>query len=52
MSIFGELQLTHISLNFKTFCCNSKISGLGKKSLSTQTEKWKNTEIYSAYENA
>ena len=26
---FGELQLAQISLNFKTSCCNLKISGLG-----------------------
>ena len=30
-SIFGELQLTQISLNFKTSCCNLKIRGLGAK---------------------
>ena len=30
-SVFGELQLKQISLNFKTFCCNSKIRGLGAK---------------------
>ena len=29
--IFGELQLTQISLNFKTCCCNLKIRGLGAK---------------------
>ena len=28
-SIFRELQLTQISLNFKTSCCNLKIRGLG-----------------------
>ena len=28
-SVFGELQLTQISLNFKTSCCNLKIRGLG-----------------------
>ena len=27
-SVFGELQLTRISLNFKTSCCNLKIRGL------------------------
>ena len=27
-SVFGELQLTQISLNFKTSCCNLKIRGL------------------------
>ena len=27
-SVFGELELTHISLNFKTSCCNLKIRGL------------------------
>ena len=31
MSVFGELQLRQISLNFKTFCCNLKISGVGVK---------------------
>ena len=30
-SVFGELQLTQISLNFKTFYCNLKIRGLGVK---------------------
>ena len=30
-SDFGELKLTHISLNFKTFCCNLKVRGLGAK---------------------
>ena len=30
-SIFGELQLTQISLNFKTSCCNLKIRGLEAK---------------------
>ena len=30
-SVFGELQLTQISLNFKTFCCNLEIRGLGAK---------------------
>ena len=29
--IFGNLQLTQVPLNFKTFCCNLKISGLGAK---------------------
>ena len=28
---FGELQLTQISLNFKTSCCDLKISHLGAK---------------------
>ena len=28
---FGELQLTPISLNFKTSCCNIKVRGLGAK---------------------
>ena len=28
-SVFGELQLTKISSNFKTSCCNFKIRGLG-----------------------
>ena len=28
-SVFGELQLKHISLNFKTSCCNLKVSDLG-----------------------
>ena len=27
-SVFEELQLTQISLNFKTFCCNLKFSSL------------------------
>ena len=26
--VFRELQLTHISLNFQTFCCNLKVRGL------------------------
>ena len=30
-SVFEELQLTQISLNFKTFCCNLKIRRLGVK---------------------
>ena len=30
-SVFGELQLTQISLNFKTCCCNLKIRGLWAK---------------------
>ena len=30
-SVFGELQLTQISSNFKTFYCNLKIRGLGAK---------------------
>ena len=30
-SVFGELQLTQISLNFKIFCCNLKFRGLGAK---------------------
>ena len=30
-SIFGELQLTQISLNFQTSCCNLIIRGLGVK---------------------
>ena len=30
-SIFGELQLTQVSLNFKTSCCNLKIRGIGVK---------------------
>ena len=30
-SVFGELQLTQISLNFKTSRCNLKIRGLGAK---------------------
>ena len=28
---FGELQLTKISLNFKTSCCNLKVKGLEAK---------------------
>ena len=27
--VFGELELTQISLNLKTYCCNLKIRGLG-----------------------
>ena len=30
-SVFGELQLTQISLNFQTSCCNLKIRGRGAK---------------------
>ena len=30
-SVFGELHLTQILLNFKTSCCNLKIRGLGAK---------------------
>ena len=30
-SVFGKLQLKQISLNFKTCCCNLKISCLGAK---------------------
>ena len=30
-SVFGELQLTQIPLNFKTSCCNLKFRGLGTK---------------------
>ena len=30
-SVFGELQLTQISLNFKTSRCNLKIRGLEAK---------------------
>ena len=30
-SVFRELQLKQISLNFKTSCCNLKIRGLGAK---------------------
>ena len=30
-SVFGELQLTQMSLNFKTSCCNLKIRALGAK---------------------
>ena len=30
-SVFGELQLMQISLNFKTSCCNLKIKGLKAK---------------------
>ena len=30
-SVFGELQLRQISLNFRTSCCNVKIRGLGAK---------------------
>ena len=28
-SVFRELQLTEISLNFRTSCCSLKIRGLG-----------------------
>ena len=30
-SVFGEFQLTHISLTVKTSCCNLKTRGLGAK---------------------
>ena len=30
-SVFGELKLTQIPLNFQTSCCNLKITGLGAK---------------------
>ena len=30
-SVFGELQLTQISLNFKNSCCNLKMRGLRAK---------------------
>ena len=30
-SVFGELQLMQISLNFKTSCCNVRTRGLGAK---------------------
>ena len=30
-SVFRELQLMQMSLNFQTSCCNSKIRGLGAK---------------------
>ena len=30
-SVFGELQLTQMSLNFKTSCCNLKITSLRTK---------------------
>ena len=30
-SIFGQLQLIQISLNFKTSCCSLEIRGLGAK---------------------
>ena len=29
--VIGELQLTQISLNFKTSCCNLYIRGMGAK---------------------
>ena len=32
-SVFAELQLTQISLNFQTFCCNLKIRGLEAKNV-------------------
>ena len=31
MSDFAELQLMQISFNFKNYCCNLKIRGLGEK---------------------
>ena len=31
MSVFGVLQLMQISLNFKTSCCNSKMTSLREK---------------------
>ena len=30
-SVFGELQLTQISLNFKTSCCSLEVRHLGAK---------------------
>ena len=30
-TVFGESPLIQISLNFKTFCCDLKIRGLGAK---------------------
>ena len=30
-SVFGQLQLTQVSLNFKASCCNLKIRDLGTK---------------------
>ena len=30
-SVFGELKLTQITMNFKTSCCNLKLSGLKTK---------------------
>ena len=30
-SVFQEVQLTQMLLNFKTSCCNLKIRGLGAK---------------------
>ena len=33
-SVFGELPLTQMSLNFKISCCNLKIRGLGAKNVS------------------
>ena len=30
-SVFGELRLTQILLNFQISCCNLKICGLGAK---------------------
>ena len=32
--VFGELQLTQIYLNFKSYCCNLKRRGLGAKNIS------------------
>ena len=34
-SVFGELQLTQISLNFQISCCNLKIRGPGAKLCAT-----------------
>ena len=34
-SVFGELQVTQISLNFKTSCYNLKIRGLGRAAFKT-----------------
>ena len=30
-SDFGEIQLRQMSMNFRTYCCNLKIRGLGAK---------------------
>ena len=30
-SVFGEFQLTQLSLDFKTSCCNLKVEGLEAK---------------------
>ena len=39
-SVFGELQLTQISLKFKTSCCNLKIRGVGAKRFHYFNSEW------------